>query len=225
MHKFKKIIRKKTEKELISKFITLLEENIKKKKALNQRFSFVLTGGSSPKKLYRQLSKIKINWNNVDLFLVDERYVKKNSKNLNYNLIRKNFINNIKIDKKNIYPIDISKKSAYFSGLDYEKKIKNYFKKRKKEFDLILLGMGEDGHVASIFPNNINLNNKKLTSIVEREDFDRITLNLNIINKAKKIFLWLNDKNKSNIYKHLKKKSEIPVNYLNKNRTYLFARS
>ena len=110
MSKFKKTIRKKTEKQLIFEFITLFKENLKKKLVNNQRFSFVLTGGTSPKKLYQYLSNAEINWNNIDLFLGDERYVKKNSKHSNFNLVKKQLINKIKIKKKNIFTINLRKK-------------------------------------------------------------------------------------------------------------------
>ena len=225
MSKFKKTIRKKTEKQLIFEFITLFKENLKKKLVNNQRFSFVLTGGTSPKKLYQYLSNAEINWNNIDLFLGDERYVKKNSKHSNFNLVKKQLINKIKIKKKNIFTINLRKKSAYLSALDYENKLKKYFKNKKYKFDFILFGMGKDGHIASIFPNNIDFNNKKLTRSITRNDIERITLNLSLINKSKNIFLWLNDKKKSNIFKVLKNKKKIPFNYLDKKKTYLFIRS
>ena len=76
--------------------------------------------------------------------------------------------------------------------------------------------MGSDGHIASIFPDNIDLKSNRMISIILGKDFKRITLNLNFINKAKKIFLWLNNKKKSNIYKKIRNKIKIPVNYLKK---------
>ena len=78
MAKFEKIIIENNENLLIRKFISLFIQKIKKIK--KGRFSFVLTGGDSPIKLYRSLSKIKnINWKKVDFFIGDERYVKENS--------------------------------------------------------------------------------------------------------------------------------------------------
>ena len=70
-----RIINKKSEKSLIDQFISNLKKDFLRKKKQNKRFSFVLTGGESPRKLYKKLSKIDINWNNIDLFWGDERYV------------------------------------------------------------------------------------------------------------------------------------------------------
>ena len=76
-----KIINKKSEKSLIDQFICNLKKDFLRKKKQKKRFSFVLTGGESPRKLYKKLSKIDINWNNIDLFWGDERYVSHQSKN------------------------------------------------------------------------------------------------------------------------------------------------
>ena len=222
MTKFNKIIRKKTEKQLITEFISLFKSLVAKKEKLNQRFKFVLTGGSSPINLYKSLSKTKINWNNLDLFWTDERYVSFKSNNSNFKMVKRFLINKINIKKKNIFFIDTLKKSAESSASDYAKKIKKNFINKQISFDLILLGMGTDGHIAYIFPNSLSLKSKKIVSVISRKDFKRITLNLRIINKAKKIFLWLNNKKKSSIYNNIKKNKKKPVNLLMKNKTLLF---
>jgi 6-phosphogluconolactonase/glucosamine-6-phosphate isomerase/deaminase len=83
--------------------------------------------------------------------------------------------------------------------------------------------MGDDGHIASIFPNSIELQKKFIASPVYRKDFTRITLSLNIINNSKKTILWLNNKFKSQKYNQLKFKGvKIPVNRLNKKRTIIY---
>ena len=125
-----KIINKKSEKSLIDQFISNLKKDFLRKKKQNKRFSFVLTGGESPRKLYKKLSKIDIDWNNIDLFWGDERYVSHQSKNSNYRLVFNEFIKKIKLDKKNIFPIktneSISKASAQYSST-----ITKYFKYKK----------------------------------------------------------------------------------------------
>lgn len=83
--------------------------------------------------------------------------------------------------------------------------------------------MGSDGHVASIFSNNLNLNISNICSPIIKKDFKRITLNLKIINRSKKISLWLNSKKKSAIYKKINHKKNIPVNYLNKKVLTIFS--
>ena len=162
MAKFKRILKKKTENQLIKVFISYLKRQIAKKEKKNKKFSFVLTGGSSPIRLYRSLAKARINWKNIDLFWGDERYVSKKSINSNYKLVYINLIKRIKINNYNIFDVDTNKASLSASALDYHKRIKKYFKNKKISFDLVLLGMGSDGHVASIFPNELENNKGKI---------------------------------------------------------------
>ena len=217
-----KIVNKKSEKSLIDQFISDFKKEFLRKKKQNKRFSFVLTGGKSPVKLYRKLAKINIDWNNIDLFWGDERYVSHFSKNSNYKLVINELIKKIKINKKNIFSIKTQKSISKCSS-DYSSSIKKYFKNKKISFDYCLIGMGLDGHIASLFPNSVNLNKKFITKPVIRKDFKRITLGLNIINDSKKILLWLNNKSKSKAYLKLRREGKkIPVNNLNNRKTIIY---
>ena len=217
-----KIINKKSEKSLIDQFIRDFKKDYLRKKKQNKRFSFVLTGGKSPIRLYRKLVKINIDWNNIDLFWVDERYVSHFSKNSNYRLVINELIKKIKINKENIFPIKTQKSISKCSS-DYSSSIKKYFKNKKISFDYCLLGMGLDGHIASLFPNSDNLYKKFISYPVIRKDFKRITLSLNIINNSKKILLWLNKKSKVKAYLRLiREGKKIPVNNLNKRNTIIY---
>ena len=123
MAKFEKIIIENDENLLIKKFISLFKQKIRKKK--KGRFSFVLTGGDSPIKLYKKIAKIKnINWRKIDFFIGDERFVNENSKNSNFKMCKKHLIDRIKISNKQIYKISTANKSLKEATLDYEKKIK-----------------------------------------------------------------------------------------------------
>ena len=217
-----KIINKKSEKSLVDQFISDFKRDYLRRKKQNKRFSFVLAGGKSPRKLYRKLAKINIDWNNIDLFWGDERYVSQFSKNSNYNLAMNEFIRKIKIYKKNIFSIHTQKSISECSS-DYSTKIKKYFRNKKINFDYCLLGMGTDGHIASLFPNSKNLSKKFISRPVIRKDFKRITLGLNIINNSRKILLWLNNKSITKAYLKLKKEGKkIPVNNLNKKRILIY---
>ena len=218
-----KIIKKKNENSLISAFIENFESEILKKKKNKKRLSFVLTGGNSPKKLYAKLAGSNIDWSVVDFFWGDERFVSRRSKDSNFKLANDLLIKKIKIIKKNIFSINTEKLNIRSSCIKYDKKNKNYFKYRKIKFDIFLLGMGNDGHIASIFPNSDTLKKKFISKPIIRKDFERITLGINIINDSKKIFLWLNNKSKAILFhKLLKKGKEIPVNNLNKKKLTCF---
>jgi len=225
MAKFSEIITEKDENLLINKFIEKFEAQLAKKVKLSKRFSFVLAGGKSPKKLYKKLIKAKkIQWSKVDFFIGDERYVKENSKNSNINLCRKYFLNKLKISPKQIFIIKTETNSLKKDTLNYEKKIKKYFLKKKISFDLILLGLGEDGHIASLFKKNISLKNNKIVDFVKKKDFSRITLTINCINKSKLIYLWAPGKEKNIIIEKVidDKILKYPASYIRKKNTFLF---
>ena len=223
MAKNYKIIKKNSEKLLINYFIREFHRIIKIKEKKGQRLSFVLTGGKSPIKLYRTLSKSKINWKNVDFFWGDERYVSQNSQHSNFKLAKLNILNSLKIKNNQLFPVNTSKPSLVSSSKDYEKKIKKYFFRRKLQFDIILLGLGEDGHIASIFPGEIDKNNIDVTKSVIKDDFKRISLTLKTINNAKKIFLWLPTKKISRIFNDNFNNKKKPVSYLNKRKIFVFS--
>jgi len=218
-----KTIKKSVENSLINHFIYVLEKEALRKKAKKQRLSLVLTGGKSPINLYRKLAIKKIDWSNIDLFWGDERFVSKRSKNSNYKLAYETFIKKINVSKNNIFSINTNIKNITKCSQNYSNLLKKYFKNKKICFDIFLLGMGEDGHVASIFPNSDELSRKFISKPVVRKDFKRITLSLNIINNSKKIIVWLNNKNKANKFnKLIYEGKKIPINNLKKNKTLIF---
>ena len=81
-----KFFKKNNENLLIESFIQQFSKELAKKEKTNKRFSFVLTGGKSPINLYKKLAKSKVDWQNIDLFWGDERYVSQKSKHSNYKL-------------------------------------------------------------------------------------------------------------------------------------------
>ena len=216
-------IKKRNEKSLINDFIEIFKREIIKKKKKRKRLSFVLTGGPSPVKLYKKLADANIDWANVDLFWGDERFVSKNSKYSNYKLVYESLIKKINISNKNLFSFKTKNIKIEKSALKYETDIKKYFKRKKIKFDIFLLGMGNDGHIVSIFPNSDELKQKFVVKPVFRKDFKRLTLSLNIINSSNKIFLWLNSKSKSLLFnKLINKGKKIPINNLNKDKLFCF---
>ena len=223
MAKFEKIIIENNENLLIKKFIGFLEQKIKSKK--KGRFSFVLTGGDSPIKLYKKLSKNKnINWKKVDFFIGDERYVNENSKSSNIKMCKKYLLSKINISNNQIYKISTNTSSLGDSAFNYERNIKKYFLNKKVSFDMILLGVGEDGHIASLFKKNINKKSYKNVDFIKRKDFFRITLTLKCLNNAKSIFLWMPGIKKINILEKIliDEKRKYPVSFLNTKNKFLF---
>ena len=223
MAKFAKKIHQNNEILLIKKFISLFRYKLQNNK--KRRFSFVLTGGNSPIKLYKYLARDKtINWKKIDFFIGDERYVKEKSKNSNIGMCKKYLLNKIKITKNQIFKISTENFSIKKNVEDYDNKIKKYFSNKNIVFDLVLLGIGNDGHIASLFRNNIDKKNNKNIKLVRRKDFLRITLTLKCINNSKTIFLWAPGKKKTNIVKKIlsDNKLKYPASFLKEKNNFLF---
>tara|TARA_Y100000590_G_scaffold370556_1_gene432481 strand:+ start:650 stop:1330 length:681 start_codon:yes stop_codon:yes gene_type:complete len=223
MAKFAKIIRENNENFLIKKFIRYFKSEMSKKR--RKRFTFVLTGGESPIRLYKELAKENdISWEKIDFFISDERYVSNKSKYSNINICKKNLLNKINISKKQIFTVSTNHKSVKKDNDIYEKKIKKYFNKKNAIFDLSLIGMGIDGHVAGLFKDNIINKSTNNVGFVIKKDFTRIGLTLKCINKSRKIFLWAPNKEKLKIVKKIlkDKKFKYPASFLNKKNSYLF---
>jgi len=223
MAKFAKIIQKNNENFLIKKFIMVVRKIIAD--SGRGRFSFVLTGGESPIKLYKCLAKNKkIPWKKIDFFIGDERYVKENSKYSNICMCKKYLLNKIKILDRQIYKISTNQNSLKKDLQNYEKRIKRYFLNKKVAFDLTLLGIGQDGHIASLFKNNINKKSRNDVDFIKRKDFLRITLTLKCLNNSKSIFLWAPGKEKSNIVKKIlsDQKFKYPASFLKGKNNFLF---
>jgi len=122
---------------------------IQKTLEVKDRFTIALSGGETPKKLYQALAsdpyREKINWSRLHIFWGDERYVPFDDERNNAKMAYDNLLSHVNIPEANIHKVwtDITPEG---SAKQYEKILHQYFDDRQTTFDLILLGMGEDGH-------------------------------------------------------------------------------
>jgi 6-phosphogluconolactonase len=178
-------------------------------KAIIQKgyFTIALSGGSTPKLLYDLLSTPvfakNINWKKVLIFFGDERFVAHSSEESNYKMAADALLTKVPIPKKNIFGIKTEKITPQQSAASYEVAIKKYVT-AKYPFDIILLGIGEEGHTASLFPNSplLKENKRWVQSIfVAQKNMDRITFTLPLINKAATILFLVSGAGKAAIVK------------------------
>jgi len=157
------------------------------------KFTAVLTGGSSPAGIYKLLAsddyKNKIDWNKVFIFWGDERWVPLNDDLSNAKMSYNTLLNHVSIPKENIFEMYKDGVTPEEYAITYEQSIRKVLGEEGK-FDLILLGMGDDGHTASLFPGEEVL--KEETKWVDAyflapQNMHRITLTAPLINKAEKI--------------------------------------
>jgi 6-phosphogluconolactonase len=193
----------------ISEFAITMWTDIARKAIKNKGFFTVaLSGGQTPKFLYKKLAEKskKLPWNKTHIFLVDERFVSVNDPYSNYRMIKKDLLDKVTIPKRNIHPVAV-KDTVKASACDYQKEIKDFLnlkKDRLPSFDLITLGIGGDGHTASLFPSDAAVHQKKaLITTVSRGEVkcERITMTFPVINNSKNIIFMVTGKNKSKVLK------------------------
>jgi len=172
-------------------------------------FSIAFSGGRTPLKLYEMLVKSSIEWKKVHIFMVDERYVGMESGESNYGQLNSSLLSKIDVPPENIHLIrtDFEIEKA---ATAYEDELKRFFKKVSVPFDIILLGIGMDGHTASIFPENGKLFETEKRVVItssERYRYKRISLSLNAMQDSENIvFIIKGEKKKRAIEAFLKKK-------------------
>ncbi|QDH81585.1 6-phosphogluconolactonase [Echinicola soli] len=167
------------------------------------KFNVALTGGSSPKGLYGLLAeekyKSQVDWEKVFVFWGDERWVSLDDEQSNAGMAYEMLLNHVPVPEGHIFPM-------WAAGITPEARAQEYTGYLKKElgeegvFDLILLGMGDDGHCASLFPGTAVLKeeNKWVEGyFLKSKDIHRITLTAPLINKAKKIVFFVFGDNKA----------------------------
>jgi len=199
--------------EFVKKICEIIFEqttiSIKKKDS----FTFVLSGGRTPKAIFEELAlnyKESIEWSKVHFFWLDERCVSSTHDDSNYKLAYDHLISKLD-DVGSVHRMkgDIDPKLA---TKEYKQKILSFFGDKELIFDFILLGMGEDGHVASLFPDS-DENNKSSEIVLHTKDkhngYYRISLGIDLINSSKNNLLLINNKQKKIIYEN--KELNLPI--------------
>lgn len=157
-------------------------------------FAVALAGGSTPRRAYELLAsdefKGRIDWSRLHLFFGDERLVPPDSSESNYRMVNDALISRVAIPARNVHRI-LGETPPAESAQLYEAELKHFFGPVEwPRFDLVWLGIGEDGHTASLFPGSDALNEKKKWVIATRHPQtgqDRITLSLPVINHAARV--------------------------------------
>jgi 6-phosphogluconolactonase len=172
------------------------------------RFAVALSGGSTPKGLYTLLAtaayREQIPWSQVHLFWGDERCVPPDHPESNYRMVRESLLSEIDIPQENIHRM-AGEKDPGIAAAEYELELSNFFQLSEgglPRFDLVLLGLGEDGHTASLFPGSKSLERmKRLVAAVDVETLGRrrLTLTLPVLNNGAQIFFLVSGRSKAAI--------------------------
>ena len=179
------------------------------KKSISEKncFSIVLTGGQSVLNLYKILSKSDSNWEKWHIYIGDERCVPMGHKDRSDRVINKIWLNNSLIPKKNIYFIKAE------LGLTRAQEEYERILRKVNKFDVVLLSMGEDGHVASLFPGHVYPKNQKV--IIDNNSpklpKQRVSMSYQQLNKAHYVFKLIIGETKKKSVALLKQNANLPI--------------
>lgn len=187
-------------REAARRFIELANASIDAR----DRFSVALAGGSTPKRIYELLAgeemREQINWSNVHVFFGDERCVPPDDAESNYRMANEALLSRVNLPEQNVHRMR-GEGDAVANARLYEDELRAYFEDENlPSFDLIMLGMGDDGHTASLFPGTTALDVQQAwvtANWVEKFNTFRVTLTVPAINHARCVMFIVTGANKA----------------------------
>jgi 6-phosphogluconolactonase len=185
--------------------------------ATGGRFTVALSGGSTPKSLYSLLASAefsaRVPWGQSHFFWGDERSVPPDHPDSNYRMAFESLPSKVPVPKENIHRIE-AELEPEVAAAKYERTIRDFFRLSGAElarFDLILIGLGDDGHTASLFPGSEALNETTrlvVATYVEKLKSYRITLTLPVLNHAANIFFLVAGESKAAVLRDVLQRSK-----------------
>lgn len=177
--------------------------------AARGRFSVALSGGSTPKGVYSLLAQANdLPWDKIHFFFGDERDVPPTDPESNYRMASESLLSRIRVPAQNVHRI-AAELGAELAAPQYQNELRAFFQPREGEwprFDLIMLGMGPDGHTASLFPGSAALNENTLwvaDNWVEKFKTHRITLTFPVLNHTAEVMFLVAGEDKSQVLKEV----------------------
>lgn len=180
------------------------------------RFTVALAGGSTPKATYEILARDYadgVDWNNVHVFFGDERTVPPDHEDSNYRMAREALLDHVPIGSVHRMRGELSPEEAAAS---YENELREFFGGDLPSLDLIMLGIGEDGHTASLFPNTPALDVTDRWTVenpVEKLDTVRLTLTKPVINAARAVVFAVAGEGKAEALREILERDANPQDY------------
>lgn len=174
--------------------------------AIAQRgqFTLALSGGSTPKPLYENLAQQDLPWDKVHIFWGDERYVPANHPDSNEGMARRAWLDQVPIPAEHIHPMPTQDADPAVSARLYEQHLARFFGGKEggsadeiPALDVVLLGLGDDGHTASLFPQTEVLNVcDRWIGVGNRGADPRLTFTIGLINRARCVLFLVAGQNK-----------------------------
>jgi 6-phosphogluconolactonase len=175
--------------DLIARSLTVVVEKLQEAVETRGEATIALSGGSTPKPLYEALASQPLPWSKIHIFWGDERYVPSDHPDSNERMARQAWLDQIDIPEHNIYPMPTEAGDPQIDAQSYENELARYFRVAAGEFptfDVILLGLGDDAHTASLFPHTQALQVcDRLITVGNKDGQPRLTFTVPLINQGR----------------------------------------
>lgn len=199
-----------SQKQLVDKVVDFIREQSQAAIKERGRFNLVLSGGATPRPIYENLTKLSTeqapDWKKTYLFWGDERCVPPDHPDSNYRMAEESLITHIPIPPTHVFRMK-GESEAQAAAQAYEQDLRRYFASASPHFDVVLLGMGDDGHTASLFPGTDAIHRKDrwiVANEVPSKSTWRLTMTAPLINQAHKIaFIITGEKKAETLYEVL----------------------
>lgn len=170
--------------------------------AARGQFTVALSGGSTPKRLYQLLAeppyRSQVDWSKIEFFWGDERSVPPDHNDSNYHTAQEAMLRKLPVSAEKVHRMEAERADRDAAARDYEAVLARVFKVtpggKPPAFDLILLGMGPDGHTASLFPHTKGLKETGrwvIVNYVPKFATDRVTLTAPVLNQAREVLFLI----------------------------------
>lgn len=173
---------------LIARALEITLTKLQSAIAERDQATIALAGGSTPKPLYQALAAQALPWDKIHVFWGDERYVPPTHPDSNQGMARQAWLDQVSFPPENIHPIPTAAADPQVAAAQHEQELMDFFQTGPGEFptfDLILLGIGDDAHTASLFPYTTALQvSDRLVTVGNKDDQPRITFTVPLINQA-----------------------------------------
>ncbi len=192
-------------KALVQRALELVVAQIHEAIADHDYCTLALSGGSTPKPLYEALAQASLPQEKLHLFWGDERYVPWEHSDSNYRMVQEAWLNPVPFPAGNVHGVPVDAAEPAQAAEQYEQQVRSFFAQMEAEgaetgvpcFDIVLLGMGDDGHTASLFPKTEALDvSDRLITVGNKDGQPRITFTVPLINQARQVFFLVAGENK-----------------------------
>jgi 6-phosphogluconolactonase len=185
---------------LVNRALELILPTVETAVSERGQFTIALSGGSTPKPLYEAIANQNLPWDKIHVFWGDERYVPADHPDSNELMARRAWLDRVAIPAANIHAIPTLAANPEVDAAKYNQHLQTFFKSTSGEFpplDVVLLGMGDDAHTASLFPHTEALKVcDRLITVGNKDDNHRITFTYPFINAARNVIFLVAGANK-----------------------------